>query len=88
MEVRHEGDDILCRYNMLWQRIPNRNNPRCKKTPLYGAAVNGHTAVVESLLKAGANVNETPLYGAAVNGHTAVVEMLLKAGANVNKVSH
>ena len=29
-----------------------------QKTPLYAAAQNGHTAVVEILVKAGADVNE------------------------------
>ena len=28
------------------------------QTPLYGAAVNGHTAVVEMLLRAGAGMNK------------------------------
>ncbi|KAK0716520.1 ankyrin repeat-containing domain protein [Apiosordaria backusii] len=56
-------------------------------TALYLAASGGHTRVVKSLLKAGANVNElskgnlTPLYGAASGGHARIVEILLDNGA-------
>ena len=32
------------------------------QSPLYGAASNGHVAVVEILLKAGADVNEVSHY--------------------------
>ena len=51
------------------------------------AAMNGHTATVQSLLDGGADVNAklgeglTALMGAAAKGHAEVVEILKKAGA-------
>ena len=60
---------------------------------MYIAAQNGHSSVVELLLKAdGVDVNKgiedgaTPLFIAAQEGHSSVVELLLKAdGVDVNK---
>ena len=64
------------------------------ESPIFAAADEGHTAIVERLLKAGAATavgaavgpwgsvaTESALRSAAGNGHTASVELLLKAGA-------
>lgn len=54
------------------------------------AAYNGHTAIVRTLLAAGANPNatndidETALAYAAENGHTEIVKLMLAKGADPN----
>ncbi|KAF8455621.1 ankyrin repeat-containing domain protein [Kalaharituber pfeilii] len=61
-------------------------------TPLWGAASNGHEAIVRLLLeRADVDVNmigrynETPLSGAAFHGHEAIVRLLLeRADVDVN----
>jgi len=64
---------------------------RFGRSPLYAAASRGHRDVIETLLKAGADVDhadsagETPLYAAAFGGHTKVVEALLHALADPQK---
>jgi ankyrin repeat protein len=51
------------------------------------SAQDGHTATVQALLDAGADVNTKSKFGwtalglAAKEGHTAVVQLLKKAGA-------
>ena len=58
---------------------------------LMWAAAEGHAAVVQSLIEAGADVRTrlpsgfTPLLFAARDGRTEVVRALLKAGADVNE---
>ena len=55
---------------------------------LYLAAATGQSAVVQSLLKRGVNINisggkfKHPLHAACFGGHTLVVELLLDHGAN------
>jgi ankyrin repeat protein len=60
------------------------------QTATMWAAADGHVAVVEALLAAGADFRTpvdtgfTPLLFAVRAGHTAVVDVLLKAGAEIN----
>jgi ankyrin repeat protein len=59
-------------------------------TPVYMASQNGHTSVVDVLLRHGADPNLanhdgfTPLCIASQNGHTSVVDVLLRHGADPN----
>lgn len=60
-------------------------------TPLIYAAMGGHTATCEELLKLGADVNaesalSTALFGAAMEGHTSTCMTLLKFGADLKAV--
>lgn len=60
-------------------------------TPLMWASYNGHTKVVNSLIRAGAAVNqsasaETALIAASYRGHTAIVVALINAGARINRL--
>src|SRR6185312_1564618 len=62
-------------------------------TPLRGAAGKGYSAIVDELIKAGADVNDvdelglTALMSAADQGELEVVKQLIDAGANVSFVN-
>ena len=64
-----------------------------KYTPLFWAAMNGHSVVVDLLLEKKANSNvqnlnkQGPLHMAATKGYTEIVESLLENGADPNALS-
>ncbi len=82
-----------------WQRHKVNCNEMCAerqlvKNPLHIAACQGNLAAVESLVRAGADVNKafktdgcTALITAAEYGRLAVVRYLLQQGANKNKAN-
>lgn len=60
------------------------------KSPVFKAAIRGHTEVVRLLLDAGADVNQgktsdnaSPLYGAVYAGHAATARLLIARGADI-----
>jgi ankyrin repeat protein len=68
-------------------------------TPLWAACTDGNAAVVELLLKAGADIDKispynslhslqhvkTPLNAACGNDHVEIIKLLISNGADVNK---
>jgi ankyrin repeat protein len=78
---------------------PVQADPRAARgnnfTPLHSAAMQGHAAVCEVLLKAGASVNVqtnpqgyAPLHSAAFAGHLAAIRVLLAHGADRGLVNY
>ncbi|XP_052085420.1 uncharacterized protein LOC127723035 isoform X2 [Mytilus californianus] len=75
----------------------NNNNAdinKCRETgasPLYIACQEGHTEVVQMLIKSNADINKcretgtSPLHIACEEGHTEVVQMLINYNADINK---
>ena len=86
----HHGDvDLLNRLIAAGGAVQAMN--RYGVTPIWQAASNGHAAVVEALLRGGADPNtargdsgETILMIAARSGHIDVLQRLVAHGANVN----
>lgn len=78
---------------LLQQRVDVNKPEADGTTALHWAVRNDDVALVDRLIRAGANVKAanrygvTPLYLAAVNGNATVIEQLLKAGADPNSVS-
>lgn len=76
------GSDVNARYDAAM-------------TPLYWAAQEGQTTIVQLLLDHGADVNGsdllsgwTALHMAAMYGHDSVVELLLNGGANIDATAN
>lgn len=83
--VQRENADLLGLLLQRRARLNTRN--RNGETALSLAAFKGNLAIVQRLVKAGADVNLygwPPLINAVFNGHREVVEYLLTKAADVN----
>ncbi|MDR3502522.1 MAG: ankyrin repeat domain-containing protein [Legionella sp.] len=88
-----EGNAVAIKFLCEEEQInPNvcDNQAPCGSMPLYIAAQRGHPDAVDTLLKAGAQIETntrgegTPLYIACYYGHALVVQLLLLKQANKN----
>lgn len=85
--VSLEGNTDAVARHLLFNPAAAREKGFHGYTALHWAAMDGHTEMVERLLKAGADANAvskekvTPLYLAAQRGHAKVVHVLLDSGA-------
>jgi len=88
LNAANSGENALKQHLASGADVNSRDDDG--ETPLMRAADDGHTAIVETLLKSGADVNaidedgETALMMAAEEGHAQIVKLLLDAGANAN----
>jgi uncharacterized protein len=64
-------------------------------TPLHSAAMKGHTAICEVLLRSGAEVNVqtnpqgySPLHSAAFAGHLEAIQVLVAHGADAGLINY
>lgn len=80
--------DILIREGKKRGLVDSRDE--CGWTPLMKAALNGHAAIAQQLINAGASVDlkdsggYTALLLAASNNHDKLVRLLLNQGADIN----
>ena len=88
----YEGDMNKVRSGIESGMDVNGFDSAQKLTALHMAAYNGHTEIVDYLLKKGATVDcrdrdkKTPLIHACTGPFSATVQTLIKAGADVNAI--
>ena len=75
---------------LAWPRVDVDPRTPQDETPLMLAALKGHLALAERLVKSGADVNKTgwtPLHYAATGGHGPVIRLLLEHHAYIDSES-
>lgn len=87
--ARNNNLDVVKQATAVGSGLGVDSEDDCGNSPLHLAALNGHQAVAEHLIRHRADVNKrnrngrwTPLHMAAKNGHQAMVECLMQHGAD------
>jgi hypothetical protein len=92
LEAARDGDHLYVETLLMHSKIKINTTNAIGHTPLILAAMNGHTEVVQALLKAKADVNigytvrnANALGWAKARGHSTIVELLRNAGSKEPK---